>query len=145
MKVRDLLKNKGPEVYTIGVEKSIQEAIEILTRNNIGVLIVISENGKIEGIISERDILKASSKFPDNFLSIQVKDVMTKKLIIVEPDDEIDYVQKIMTDNRIRHLPVLNNKVLVGLISIGDVVKAQLSDKIYENKYLMDYISGKVR
>jgi len=145
MKVRDILKNKGPEVFTIGEEKLLRDAVDILARNNIGVLIVISSEGKIDGIISERDILKACSNNPDNFLNLQVKDFMTKKLLIAEPDDEIDYVQKIMTENRIRHLPVLNNKILVGLISIGDVVKAQLSDKIYENKYLMDYISGNVR
>jgi CBS domain-containing protein len=145
MKVRDILKNKGPEVFTIGEEKLLRDAVDILARNNIGVLIVISSEGKIDGIISERDILKACSNNPDNFLNLQVKDFMTKKLLIAEPDDEIDYVQKIMTENRIRHLPVLNNKILVGLISIGDVVKAQLSDKMYENKYLMDYISGNVR
>lgn len=145
MKVRDILKNKGPEVFTIGEEKLLRDAVDILARNNIGVLIVISSEGKIDGIISERDILKACSNNPDNFLNLQVKDFMTKKLLIAEPDDEIDYVQKIMTENRIRHLPVLNNKILVGLISIGDVVKAQLSDKMYENKYLLDYISGNVR
>ncbi|MCX7736083.1 MAG: CBS domain-containing protein [Candidatus Kapabacteria bacterium] len=145
MKVRDILKNKGPEVYTIGDEKQLRDAVEILTRNNIGVLIVISDNAKIEGIISERDILKACYHNPDSFLDIRVKDCMTTKLLIAEPDDDIDYVQKIMTENRIRHLPVLHNKILVGLISIGDVVKAQLSDKMYENKYLMDYISGNVR
>lgn len=145
MKVRDILKNKGPEVFTIGEEKLLRDAVEILTRNNIGVLIVISDEGKINGIISERDILKACSINPDTFLNLPVKDFMIKRLLIAEPDDEIDYVQKIMTENRIRHLPVLNNKILVGLISIGDVVKAQLSDKIYENKYLMDYISGNVR
>lgn len=145
MKVRDILKNKGPEVYTIGIEKQLRDAVEVLTRNNIGVLIVISDNAKIEGIISERDILKACYNNPDSFLDFKVKDFMTKKLLIAEPDDDIDYVQKIMTENRIRHLPVLHNKILVGLISIGDVVKAQLSDKIYENKYLMDYISGNVR
>jgi CBS domain-containing protein len=145
MKVRDILKNKGPEVFTIGEEKLLRDAVDILARNNIGVLIVISSEGKIDGIISERDILKACSNNPDSFLNLPVKDCMTKKLLIAEPDDEIDYVQKIMTENRIRHLPVLNNKILVGLISIGDVVKAQLSDKIYENKYLMDYISGNVR
>ncbi len=145
MKVRDILKNKGPEVFTIGDDKKLREAVEILTRNNIGVLIVLTNEGKIDGIISERDILRACSSNPDSFLDNKVKEYMTSKLLIAEPDDEIDYVQKIMTENRIRHLPVLNNKILVGLISIGDVVKAQLSDKMYENKYLMDYISGNVR
>ncbi len=144
MKVRDILKNKGPEVFTIGTNKTIREAIQTLVNNNIGSLLVLDENAKCVGIITERDILRQSAKDPNNYQNLLVNDVMTKNLIIVEPDDDIEYVENTMTSNRIRHLPVVHNKILVGIISIGDVVKYQLKEIKQENKYLMDYISGKV-
>ncbi|MBI5326384.1 MAG: CBS domain-containing protein [Ignavibacteriae bacterium] len=145
MKVRDILKTKGPEVFTIGEDKTLTDAISILVNNKIGVLLVLNKEAKIMGILSERDIVKESHKNPEGFSGSKVKDVMTKKVIVVEADDEIDYVETVMTENRIRHLPVVHNKVLVGLISIGDIVKVQLSSTRYDNKYLMDYISGSVK
>lgn len=142
MKVKDIIKNKGPEVFTISEEKTLWEALKILVNNNIGVLLVLNLDAKITGILSERDILREVYKNPETYRDKLVKEVMTSNLIIVEPDDDIDYVESIMTENRIRHLPVVKEKILVGLISIGDIVKAQLSGSRYENKYLRDYISG---
>ncbi len=142
MKVKDILKNKGPEVFTIGEEKFIRNAVEVLVKYNIGALLVLNDSGKIVGIITERDILRESYNNPDNYLNLSINQAMTKKVIVVEPEDDIDYVESIITQNRIRHLPVVSNKILVGLISIGDLVKAQLSEARYENKYLMDYIGG---
>ncbi len=142
MKVSDILKVKGPEVFTIGEEKLLSEAVSTLVNNKIGVLLVLDSGAKIVGILSERDIIKELYKNPENFWKSKVKNVMTKKVIVVEAADDIDYVESIMTSNRIRHLPVVKNKVLVGLISIGDIVKTLLSESRYENKYLMDYISG---
>ncbi|OGU11600.1 MAG: hypothetical protein A2X61_16600 [Ignavibacteria bacterium GWB2_35_12] len=145
MKVRDILKTKGPEVFTIGEDKTLSEAISILVNNKIGVLLVLNNEAKIMGILSERDIIKEGYKNPETCWKSKVGDVMTKKVIVVEAEDEIDYVETVMTENRIRHLPVVHNKVLVGLISIGDIVKIQLSSTRYDNKYLMDYISGAVK
>lgn len=144
MKVKDILSKKGPQVFTIGDQKHLGEAIEVLVNNNIGSLIVLNENGKISGIVTERDVLRESHKSPGSFRESAVKDVMTKKLIIVEPDDEMDYVESVMTNNRIRHLPVVKDGILVGMISIGDVVKNQLSEVRHNNKYLLDYIGGNV-
>jgi CBS domain-containing protein len=145
MKVKDILKTKGPEVFSIAGDKSIQEALKVLVNNNIGVLIVLNPEAKIEGIISERDIVKLAYKSPENFLGAFVKDSMTSNIIIVEPEDELDYVEAIMTEKHIRHLPVVKDQVLVGLISIGDLVKNQLHTTRAESKYLQDYISGNVR
>ncbi|TAL67152.1 MAG: CBS domain-containing protein [Bacteroidetes bacterium] len=145
MKVRDILKTKGPEVFTIGEEKTLTDAISILVNNKIGVLLVLNNEAKIMGILSERDIIKEAHNNPGDCWKSKVGDVMTKKVIVVEAEDEIDYVETVMTENRIRHLPVVHNKVLVGLISIGDIVKIQLSSTRYDNKYLMDYISGAVK
>ena len=145
MKVSDILKTKGPEVYTIGEEKSIAEAVKVLVNNRIGVLLVLNSGAKIIGIISERDIILLLPENQDDWNSKPVKDVMTQNVIVVESDDEVDYVESIMTNNHIRHLPVLKDKVLVGLVSIGDIVKSQLKSSRSESKYMMDYISGNVK
>jgi CBS domain-containing protein len=142
MKVKEILKNKGPEVFTISENKSLRDAIKILVNNNIGALIVLNDSASITGIVTERDILHESFRNPDSYMDSPIGEVMTRNLIIVEPDDEIEYVESIMTQNRIRHLPVVYNKVLVGLISIGDVVKTQLNEFRHELKYLKDYIEG---
>jgi CBS domain-containing protein len=145
MKVKDILSNKGPQVFTIGENMPISTAIEYLANNKIGVLLVLSDEGKICGIISERDIIREFAKSKEETLDKKVADVMTLQVIFVEPDDEIEYVEKVLTQNKIRHLPVLQDKRLVGLISIGDVVKAALSETKTENKYLMEYIGGNVK
>lgn len=142
MKVKEILKHKGPEVFTIGEDKTIADAVRILSANNIGVLLVLSSEAKISGIISERDIIRSLAHEPENCLSKKVKDLMTKQIIVVEPEDELEYVEQVMTNNRVRHVPVIHNKILVGLISIGDIVKVRLHETTIENKYLRDYISG---
>jgi len=145
MKVKDILSNKGPQVFTIGDNMPIRIAIEYLANNKIGVLLVLSEDGKICGIISERDIIREFAKSKAETLDMLVGEVMTRQVIFVEPDDEIEYAEKVFTQNKIRHLPVLQQKRLVGLISIGDVVKAALNETKTENKYLMEYIGGNVK
>ena len=142
MKVRDILKKKGPEVFTIGEEKTLKEATAVLVNNRIGVLLVLNLDGKISGIISERDIVHQCHHFPTGFAQKLVKDAMTKEVIIVEPDDELTYIESVMTSNHIRHLPVVKDGALTGLISIGDIVKTMLSEASNDNKYLRDYIEG---
>ncbi len=144
MKVKDILKAKGPQVMTIGDEKTVADAREVMVVNNIGALLVLNAEGRMVGIITERDILKAGHEFPDEFRNFPVNKIMTEKLIIAEPEDDIEYVESVMTSNHIRHLPILSEKRLVGMISIGDVVKSLLTQVRDEKKYLYDYISGKV-
>lgn len=146
MKIKDLLKKKGPEVFTIGIDKSLKDAISTLVSNNVGSLLVINNEGKIEGIITERDILRQSEKDPHSFQDVTVKESMTTNIIFIEDEDNIEYAQGIISNNRIRHLPVLNSKkVLVGLISIGDIIHTQSLMVKAENKYLRDYIDGNVK
>jgi CBS domain-containing protein len=145
MKAKDILKIKGPEVITIGTNRTLHEAIEVLTNNNIGVLLVINEDGKLSGIMSERDIIRAIGSNFDTFSEIKVSDIMTRKIIYADTEDPIEYLETIMTNNRIRHIPILHHKVLVGLVSIGDVVKHMLSDVVADNKYMFDMISGNVK
>ncbi len=142
MKVKDVLRKKGPQVFTIGTDLLVADALDLMVKNRIGALLVLDYNGKIAGIISERDLLRLANSSPENFRFFHMAEVMTERVIYAEAEDDIEYVESIMTENRIRHVPIMHNKILVGILSIGDVVKSQLSDKKYENKYMIDYISG---
>ena len=143
MKVKDILQEKGADVATIGADKTVFEAIKSLVEKNIGSLLVLDEKSAIVGIITERDILKECDRRYESLMQTMVKDVMIKNVIVASPEDDIDYVENIMTENRVRHLPVISGQKLVGLISIGDVVKVQRGECRVENRYLKDYISGK--
>ena len=143
MKVKDILKNKGPEVVTIHDEKMVFEAMEVLVKHRICSLLALDQKGAIAGILTERDILNVSFTKYDVLKSTPVKEVMTKDLFIGEPEDELDAVENLMIENRIRHLPILEQKRLVGIISMGDVVKLQKKASEYENRHLKDYIDSK--
>ena len=143
MKVKDILKVKGPEVVTIFEEKTVEDAIDLLVRNRIGGLLVLDEAGRIAGIITERDILRESNRNYPGLGTTKVKEVMTREVIACSPEDDLEYIEQVMTDKRIRHLPVIDNKRLVGLISIGDVVKALISARKVEIHYLKEYIEGR--
>ncbi len=124
MKIADVLKYKGSTVITIHPGKSIKNAIQLLEEHNIGALIVLDDLDQIMGIITERDIIRyAASEDPD--FSIPVHQIMTRKIIVGMPQDDINSVAYTMTENRFRHLPVVDDGSLVGILSIGDVVKAQ--------------------
>ncbi len=143
MKVKDILTAKGKKVISIQEENTIFEALQSFHTHRVGSLIVLDLQHKIVGIISPRDILTAILRAPDKLKEIQVKEVMTRDLIVATPDDDLDYVEVTLTENRIRHLPVVEKQQLVGIISIGDVVKAQLKAVHAENHYLRDYIMDK--
>jgi CBS domain-containing protein len=142
MRVRDILRGKGAEVVTVSPTDTVFEAIEALVKHNIGSLVVTASNGTVVGIISERDILRESSQRCDRLKETEVGEVMTRDVIIGVPDDDLNYVMGIMTKNRIRHLPILDESGLVGIISIGDVVNSHLSKTEFENRMLKDYIHG---
>jgi len=143
MKVKDILREKGYEVFSIEENASIFNAITKLVKKNVGALIVKNKNGKVVGIISERDIMRESHKHLDRLRDIPVHKVMTRNLIVGSLEDELEHVEHVMTLNRIRHYPVFENDELVGIISIGDVVKHQLIEYSMENRHLKDYIQGK--
>lgn len=142
MTIRDILKTKGEEVISINMDKTLHEAIKVLVKHNIGALLILDNGGKLVGIISERDILRECAERSDLLKKTRIKEVMTKDLIIGVLDDDIEYTMGIMTKNRVRHLPVLDNDQTVGVISIGDVVKAQLHETEYDNRYLKQYMFG---
>jgi CBS domain-containing protein len=155
MRIRDILQEKGAEVVTIGAGRTIHDAIGKLNEHSIGALVVTGEGEEIVGIITERDILRIcgsncvrlneSTAREESDCPSLVQDAMTKELIIGVPDDELNYVMGIMSKNHIRHLPILDNASLTGIISIGDLVNAHLEEKVFENRTLRDYIHGTVR
>lgn len=142
MRIRDILRRKGGEVITIEPKRTVLDAIKSLVDHNIGSLIVTGADGSVTGIITERDILRESAARCDDLQETSIDQVMTKDVIIGVPDDDVDYVMGIMTQNRIRHLPILDEGKLAGIISIGDVVNAHLRETQFENRMLKDYIHG---
>jgi CBS domain-containing protein len=137
MNVESILLHKGADVATIGPDASIKRAADWLRAKDIGAL-VVTRDSAVLGIISERDIIRAFSQCGEEVASMRVKDVMTHGLITVALEDEFDRVMRLMTRHRVRHLPVLSNGKLAGIISIGDVVKRRLDDLELETNVLRD-------
>ena len=142
MNVERILEIKGTEVATIASEASIKRAADWLRANNVGALVVTS-NDAILGIISERDIVRAFSQYGESVASMQVKDIMTHGLITASPEDDLTRLMRLMTRHRVRHMPVLRNGKLAGIVSIGDLVKHRLDDLELEANVLRDvYIAS---
>lgn len=142
MLVRQILgKMTGAEVITIKPDASISEAARLLSEKKIGAVVVIEGDAPI-GILSERDIVRELGRRGEGCLRDSVSDLMTRALIACAPDDTADHVLTKMTDGRFRHMPVMQGGAMVGLISIGDVVKARLSELSMEKEALADMIMG---
>jgi len=143
MKVREILAIKGEHVHTIEPDRTVLDAVALLVEHGIGSLLVRDAGGAVAGIISERDVLRVSRDRSGELGAIPVELVMTRDLIVCVPDDDVDYAMGIVTKNRVRHLPVMDGGRVVGMISIGDLVKAQLDAAEYENRYLREYIEAR--
>jgi predicted transcriptional regulator len=137
MIVESILRQKGADVVTIAPEASIRSAAGWLRAKNIGALVVVSGDA-ILGLISEREIVHAFSQHGDGAASTPVKDIMIRRLITVSPDDGLNRVMNLMTRHRVRHMPVLRNGKLAGIISIGDVVKHRLEELELEANVIRD-------
>ena len=128
MNIGNILASKGGKVITIRPEQSLKEAIALLTQHNIGALVVVDAAGKPVGILSERDLVHVAARDGEAIFKHKIADVMTKNVITATPNDDVHAVLKTMTDRHFRHMPIIDAGQLAGLISIGDVVKAQLDD-----------------
>ena len=142
MKVKEILQEKGSTVWTTQENATVKDVLGKLVEHRIGALVVTTGRGEVVGIISERDIIRECHRNSQQIETTSVGNVMTRQLIVGAPEDDLDYIMGIMTQNRIRHIPILSEGKLSGIISIGDVVKAQLHDTQYENHYLKDYLFG---
>ena len=137
MTIESILKRKGTSVTTIAPDASVKRAADWLRAKNIGALVVTSENALV-GLISEREIVDAFSRHGEAAGSMLVKEVMQFGVTTVSPDDSVHRVMKLMTHHRVRHMPVLRDGKLAGIISIGDVVKHRLEDLELETNVLRD-------
>ncbi len=142
MSISALLVRKGNDVSTIRSTKNVVEAIQQLHQERIGVLVVIDRKGQLAGMFSERDVIHALGAYGAKALQDPVHEYMTPDVTTCAPDDRIDDVMAIMSAHRIRHLPVMNNDRLVGLVSMGDLVKHRLDEKEIEAGVLLDIARG---
>lgn len=124
MKISDVLAKKGGQVYTIRPQQTIREALKTLNERNIGGLVVVDDAGNIVGILTERDLLRYFAQDNPDF-STPVAELMTRQIIIGAPQDDLQSVAHTMTEKRFRHLPVVEKGKLIGIVTIGDVLKAQ--------------------
>ena len=142
MTLKDILKSKGSKVWWVRTTQTIQEAVQILVRQKIGALLVLGPQNNIVGIISERDIIQGCAGDMQHFGARAVSDLMTKDLIIAAPEDDVNDVMQLMTENRVRHIPVVENDQLQGIVSIGDVVKSLIHESEHQIRYLKEFIYG---
>ena len=124
MNIKGILATKSRHIFTINPEQTLAEAVELLARHNIGALVVTDFEGKVVGIISERDIIHEAAESREIF-SAKVSEIMTREVIVGLPEDDVMSVAHTMTERRFRHIPILDGEELIGIISIGDLLKAQ--------------------
>ncbi len=142
MKVKELLSIKGLECFSIQSSDTLQAAAKQMAECNIGALLVM-DRGSLVGIVTERDIVKNAAGEGLAMKEVLIKDVMSANLLVVKPGDDLDYVMAIMIQNNIRHLPVIEENGLLGLLSMRDVVRVLVKNLKAENHYLKDFIGGK--
>ena len=139
--VKSLLKSKGSQVWTVGPRATVYEAIELLGEKNIGALLVM-DGDQVCGIFSERDYVRKVALKDRSSKDTEVREIMTKDIIHAELDATINESMALMTDSRIRHLPIFDDTKLVGMISIGDLVKAIMSEQQRTIEQLGEYINS---
>jgi CBS domain-containing protein len=137
----EILEEKDGDVLVIEAEASVFEAVQLMVEMNVGSLLV-TEGGEISGIVTERDYLRRVTLEGRTDKSTEVREIMSSPLIVVTPDTSIDECMALMTDRRIRHLPVVEDDRVVGLVSIGDLVKFKSKQQSFEIQYLTTYITA---
>ena len=142
MTVRSILETKGRDVMVIAPADTLSHAIAMLNQHKIGALVVCDEVGRIRGILSERDVVRALAQQESKAMHMPVADIMTAKVQVCREHHTINQVMEIMTRSRFRHMPVEEGDKLVGIISIGDVVKRRIEDVEREAEEIRSYIAS---
>lgn len=140
--VSDILEQKGRSLYRIDADASVLDAVRTMVEANVGALLVTVE-GRIEGIVTERDYLRRVAIESRDERSTAVRAIMSSPLVVVRPDTTVDECRSLMTDLRIRHLPVVEGGEVVAMVSIGDLVKFATEQQTVEIRYLRDYINAR--
>ena len=141
--VREILANKGHDVATIMWDRSVLDGLEVLRERGIGALVVTSPTSSLAGIFSERDVVRALAELGPRALDMNIAALMSGEVTTCAEDTAIDNLMVLMTDQRIRHVPVVHNSEVVGMISIGDVVKWRVDELEQEKRELLEYVSAR--
>jgi CBS domain-containing protein len=141
MTVKAILEAKGSQVFTLGPNDTVGEAVRLLAEHRVGALVITNGDQKIVGILSERDVVRCLAVNGTGTLDVLVRDVMTPKVKICNESHTINEVMEIMTRGRFRHLPVERDGLLAGIVSIGDVVKRRIEDAERETEQIKEYIA----
>ena len=142
MFVKEMLKSSPKDIITVDPSTDLWTAMETLISNKIGCLPVLNSSGTFVGILDDKDMVRAVYENQDSFEKFTAGELMTSNLIIGMPDDDLNYIAGLMAKNNIRYVPIMDDKKMVGLISPGDVVKAQMTHIEIENRYLKMYMEG---
>lgn len=142
MSIKDILETKGHDIFAVPKSATLREAIALLNKHNIGVVLITDNAGELAGILSERDIVRRSLLQETGFRDELVTKSMTKNVLTVTSLASVDDVMEIMTNSHIRHVPVLDGNEIKGLISIGDIVKRKIADAENEAAAMRDYITA---
>ena len=142
MRIYDVLRSKGTTVYTIRPDATVTELLDILASHNVGALVVSSDGTGVDGIVSERDVVRRIQDRGVPVLNEPVSSIMTSMVTTCTEQDTVEDLMRLMTDRRIRHVPVLRGGGLAGVISIGDVVKNRIGELEHERRNLIGYIAG---
>jgi len=142
MKVSRILQSKGREVATVPPERPVMEVIAELEARRIGAVVVVGADGGIVGILSERDVIHSLAARGSELADLTAADLMTTRVTTCEPQHDVNFVMRQMTEGRFRHVPVIDEGRLAGIISIGDVVRARIDELERETEALQHYIAG---
>jgi CBS domain-containing protein len=142
VRVADVLKRKGATVATLAESASVRDLIGVLVDRGIGSVVVLSHAGSVAGLVSERDVVSRLHEAPEQLLEQPIRVIMNVDVVVCGPMDSVDSVLQTMTERRIRHVPVLQDGRLVGLVSIGDLVKSRIDDLSHERDQMSAYIRG---
>ena len=140
MRIADVLKNKGAAVSTITPDMIVRELLASLVARNVGAMVVVSSAGLV-GIVSERDVVRKLHEYGADLLDRPISDIMTTRVITCAPSDSVDSLSGLMTTNRVRHVPVIEDGQLVGIVSIGDMVKTRMEELQSQQEQLEAYIT----
>ncbi|KCZ45820.1 MULTISPECIES: CBS domain-containing protein [unclassified Hyphomonas] len=141
MTIDQILNDKGREIISVKADSTLSEAARILDEKRIGAVVALGDGGEIVGVLSERDIVRHVARNGASALNIHVGDAMTRDVITIESTTKVDDAMQLMTDRRVRHLPVLRNDRLIGVVSIGDLVKWKIAETEAEAEAMKSYIA----
>ena len=141
MHIHEVLRTKGDQVVTVSPETTVRDLIATLAEHNIGAVVVSTPDEPLVGIVSERDIVRGLVKGTD-ILDVAISEIMTAQVRTADPAATVEDLMRLMTEHRIRHVPVMSDGVLQGIVSIGDVVKSRIGELEFERDQLESYVSN---